>query len=135
MCKPGQLAPWEPTNPEVMRINALKDGDELLSRYIMSVRTKKRESIELHKRILEAGLKDDQWISFKRALLSGKVFDTLSLGDGLVLHKKSIYISDSNNLELTVTRQCHDLKVAGHFGRDMVMELITRNYYWPDLEK
>ena len=57
-------------------------------------------------------------MSFKCALLSGKVYDTLSLEDGLVLYKKRIYIPDSNDLKLTVTRQCHDAKVAGHFGRD-----------------
>ena len=74
-------------------------------------------------------------MSFKRALLSGKVYDTLSLEDGLVLYKKRIYIPDSNDLKLTVTRQCHDAKVAGQFGSDKTMELITRNYYWPDLEK
>ena len=129
MFKPGHLAPFEPTNPRVMRITALKDGDELLSRYIMSVRAKEREPIELHKNILEAGLKDDQWMSFKRALLSGKVYDTLSLEDGLVLYKKRIYIPDSNDLKRTVTRQCHDAKEAGYFGRDKTMELITRNYY------
>ena len=70
----------------------------------MFVRAKESEPIALHKKILKAGLKDDQWMSFKRVLLSGKVYDTLSLEDGLVLHKKRIYISDSNDLKLTVTR-------------------------------
>ena len=62
-------------------------------------------------------------MSFKHALLSGKVYDTLCLEDGLVLYKEKIYILDSNDLKLTVTRQCHDAKVAGHFGRDKIMEL------------
>ena len=127
MFKPGQLTPLDPTNTRVMRITALKDGDELLSKYVISVRAKEREPIELHKKILEAGLKDDQWMSFKRALLSGKVYDTLSLEDGLVFYKKRIYIPDSNDLKLTVTRQYHNAKVAGHFGRDKTMELMTRN--------
>ena len=60
MFKLGQLAPFGPTNPRVMRITALEDSDELLSRYVMSVRAKEREPIELNKKILEAGLKDDQ---------------------------------------------------------------------------
>ena len=72
---------------------------------------------------------------FKRALLSGKVYDTLSLEHGLVLYKKRIYIPHSNDLKLTVTRQYYDAKVAGHFGRDMIMELTARNYYWPDMAK
>ena len=121
MFKPDQLALFEPTNSRVMGITALKDGDELLTRYVMSIRAKEREPIELHKKILEAGLKDDQWMSFKRTLLFSKVYDTLSLEDGLVLYKKRIYILDSNDLKLTVTRHCHDTKVAGHFGRDKTM--------------
>ena len=116
MFKPSQLAPLEPTNPKVIWITALKDGDELLSRYVMSVRAKERGPIDLHKKILEAGLKDDSWKSCKRALLSGKVYDTLSLEDSLVLYKNRIYITDSNDLKLTVTRQCHDAQVAGHYG-------------------
>ena len=98
------MAPLEPTNPRVMRITALKDWHELLCRYVMSVQAKEGEPIALHKKILEVGLKDDQWMSVKRAMLSGKVYDTLCLEDGLVLYKKRIYISDSNDLKLTVTR-------------------------------
>jgi len=28
----------------------------------------------------------------------------------------------------------HDCKVAGHFGRECTMELLTRNLYWPNME-
>ena len=48
----------------------------------MSVRAKEREPIVLHNKILEAGLKDDQWMSLKRDLLFSKVYNTLSLEDG-----------------------------------------------------
>lgn len=106
----------------------------MLTRQIMAVRALDREPTTLNKEILEAGELDPQWMSYKKELLAGKVYETLSLEDGLVLYKKRIYIPNCNDLKLTVTRQCHDAKVAGHFGRDKTMELITRNYYWPDLE-
>ena len=51
-----------------------------------------------------------------------------------MLFKNRIYLPDCNDLKLTVTRQAHDSKVAGHFGRDKTMELLTRNYYWPNLD-
>ena len=60
MFKPGQLAPLESTNLRVMRITALKDGDELLFRYVMSVCAKKSEPIKLDKQIPKAGLTDNQ---------------------------------------------------------------------------
>jgi hypothetical protein len=28
----------------------------------------------------------------------------------------------------------HDSKIAGHFGRDRTMELVSRNFYWPKME-
>ena len=68
-------------------------------------------------------------------MLFGKVYDTLSLEDGMVLYKKRIYILDATDLKLTVTKKCYDAKVAGHFGIEKTRELITRCYYWPDLEK
>ena len=42
-----------------MSITALNDGHEVLFRYVMFVRAKERESIELHKKILKVGLKDN----------------------------------------------------------------------------
>ena len=29
-----------------------------------------------------------------------------------------------------VLRQCHDSKVAGHWGRDRIRELVSRNFVW-----
>lgn len=28
----------------------------------------------------------------------------------------------------------HDTKVAGHFGRERTIELLTRNCYWPNMD-
>ena len=74
-------------------------------------------------------------MSYKSQLESGKVFDTLSLEDRLVLYKTKSSISITNELKLTVTRRFHDVKVVGHLGRDKTMERITRTYYWPDIDQ
>ena len=71
---------------------------------------------------------------YKSQLESAKVLDTLSLEDGLVLHKKRYYIPNSNELKLTVTRRCHDAKVVGHFCRNKIMERMSRTYYWPNMD-
>ena len=72
-------------------------------------------------------------MTYKSQVESGKVFDTLSLEDGLVLYKKRYYIPNGNKLKLTVTSRSHDAKVAGHFGREKTIERMTRTYYWPDI--
>ena len=100
----------------------------------MAVQTRNAGNSEWEKLILEAGAKDQQWSSVRSALMSGKLIDNLSLQDDLVLFKNRMYLPDCNDLKLTVTRQAHDAKVAGHFGRDKTMELLTRNYYWPNLD-
>ena len=73
-------------------------------------------------------------MSYKSQLESGKVFDTLSLEDRLVLYKTKSSMSITNELKLTVTRRFHDVKVGGYLGRDKTIERMTRTYYWPDID-
>ena len=120
-------------HPRVMAISIIKENHKILTRRIMAVKARERETSPRLNQIREAGKLDDQWMSYKTQLESGKVFDTLSLEDGLVLYKKRYCIPNCNELKLTVTRTCHDAKVAGHFGRDKTMERMTRTYYWPDM--
>jgi len=47
--------------------------------------------------------------------------------DEMVTYERRIYIPDSNALKLKVAHQCHDAKVAGHFGRDKTLDLMKRN--------
>ena len=122
-------------HPRVMSIGVIKENHRILTRRIMAVKARERKTSPWLDQIREAGKLDDQWMSYKSQLESGKVFNTLSLEDGLVLYKKRYYIPNSNELKLTVTRRCHDTKVAGHFGRDKTMERMTRTYYCPDMDQ
>ena len=101
----------------------------------MAVKVRERETSPWLDQIREAGKLHDQWMSYKSQPECGKVFDTLSLEEGLVLYRKRYYIHNSNELKLPVTRRCHHAKVAGHFGRDKTMERMTRTYYWPDMDQ
>ena len=80
-----------------------------------------------------AGALDKQWTSYKMPLELGQLIDILTLKDELVCYKNRIYIPHCKDLKLTVTSQPHDANIAGHFGRDKTLELLTRNYYWPNL--
>ena len=127
--------------PEISKVDSLPETERgnkgfgstgvaetpILDRRVMAVQTRNTANSEWTKLILEAGAKDEQWSSVRSVLMSGKLIDTLSLQDDLVLFKHRIYLPDCNDLKLTVTRQVHDAKVAGHFGRDKTMELLTGN--------
>ena len=122
-------------HPRVMAISVIKENHKILTRRIMAVKATETETSPWLNQIREAGKLDNQWMSYKSQLQSGKVFNTLFLEDGLVLYKKRYYVPNSNEVTLTVTRRCHDAKVAGHFGRDKTMERMTRTYYWPDMDQ
>ena len=113
-------------HPRVMAISVIKENPKILTRRIMAVKARERETSPWLAQIREAGKLDDQWMSYKSQLESGKVFDTLSLEDSLMLYKKRYYIPNKNELKLTVTRRFHDAKVAGHFSRDTTTERMTR---------
>ena len=109
-------------HPRVMAISVIKENHKILTCGIMAVKARERETSPWLDQIREAGKPNEQWMSYKSHLKSGKVFHTLSLEDDIVLYKKRYYIPNSNELKLTVTRRCHDAKVAGRFGRDKTME-------------
>ena len=49
----------------------------------------------------------------------------LLINDGLV------WIPDDNELQLRILRDHHDAQAAGHLGRARNLELVSRNFYWP----
>jgi len=89
------------------------------------------------KQIMDAGLQDKTWNELRIALETGTAQNEKGdymLEDGLVCFKRRIWIPDDNALKVQVAMECHDSKVAGHFGRDKTLELMKRNYYWPRME-
>ena len=124
MFKPGQY-------PE------LRTGEEVLTdKRIATIAASKIEKIPWADTILEAGTKDSVWSGIRDKLkTSHSHVDPLYQLEGeLLTYKRRIYIPDNTTLKLRVALECHDSKVAGHFGRDKTYELIKRNYYWPDIE-
>src|SRR5512140_669450 len=56
------------------------------------------------------------------------------LEDELVYFRRRVWVPEDNGLKIKIARSYHDHKVAGHFGREKTLELIKRNYYWPNME-
>jgi len=111
--------------------------ETLVMRQIMAVKASQTEESKWSKKILKAGLQDNIWFGIRNSLKMGKDYAGLEhygLEDDMVTYERRLYIPDNNSLKLKVTHQCHDAKVAGHFGRDKTLELMKRNYYWPNIE-
>ena len=54
--------------------------------------------------------------------------------DGLLLYDGRFYVPSTNNLRLTLTKEHHDSRLAGHPGRRKTIQLIKRNYWWPGMK-
>src|SRR3979490_2252893 len=46
---------------------------------------------------------------------------------------KHIYVPDVGDLRLQVLQDKHDHLISGHFGQNHMLELIRREYVWPEL--
>jgi len=51
--------------------------------------------------------------------------------EGILLYDGLIWIPDNNDLRLRILRDHHDAQAVGHPGRTRTLELVSRNFYWP----
>jgi len=111
--------------------------ETLVTRQIMAVKASQMEESKWSKKILEADLQDNTWLGIRNSLKMGKDYARLEhygSADNIVIYERPLYIPDNNSLKLKGTYQCHDTKVEGHFGQDKTLELMKRDYYWPNIE-
>jgi len=85
-------------------------------------------------RIRAAGKEDDTWTAPKEELSQLKERrETLpkhwDLEDGILYYKCRLFIPSKEELSTEIVKGCHDSKVAGHFGQEKTIELVTRNFH------
>ena len=56
-----------------------------------------------------------------------------SEGDRVLQFRGKIYVPRNADLRRRVVSLCHDTKVAGHPGRWKTLELVSRDYWWPQI--
>jgi hypothetical protein len=84
-------------------------------------------------RIKQQALLDEDYVAICRQVNSGgKIDKRYEIKDDLLCWKGRLYVL--KGLRKRVMESEHDSKVAGHFGRERTMELLTRNFYWPNME-
>jgi len=55
--------------------------------------------------------------------------------NGVLWFRGKIYVLQNLDLRRWVVSLCHDTKVAGHPGRWKTLELVSRNYWWPQMSR
>ena len=55
--------------------------------------------------------------------------------EGLVLKEGRVYVPKDEKLRMEIIWLHHDIPIAGHGGQWKMVELVTRNYWWPGVTK
>jgi hypothetical protein len=58
-----------------------------------------------------------------------------SESNGLLTYRGKIYVPKDHDLRRRIVAQHHDSFIAGHPGRWKTLELISRNYWWPQMSR
>jgi len=58
-----------------------------------------------------------------------------SKDDRVLRFRGKIYVPWNSDLRRRIVSLCHDMKVAGHPGRWKMLELVSRNYWWPQMSR
>jgi transposase InsO family protein len=58
-----------------------------------------------------------------------------SESDGLLMFHSKIYVPNDRDLRHRIVEQHHDTRIAGHAGCFKTLELIARNYWWPQMSR
>jgi len=68
---------------------------------------------------------------------SGKMVCSMewSENDGILRFRGKIYVPRNTDLQRRVVSLCHNTKVAGHPGCWKTLELVSRDYWWPQMSR
>jgi hypothetical protein len=53
--------------------------------------------------------------------------------DGLLMFCGKIYVPNDRDLQRHIIEQRHVMRIARHTGRFKTLELVARNYWWPQM--
>ena len=56
-------------------------------------------------------------------------------GDGVLQFRGKIYVPRNADLQRRVVFLCHDTKDTGHPGCWKTLELVSRDYWWPQMSR
>jgi len=116
MIKPEWL---EVRKTEVIEI--IVDGIDLLEE-VRKSKIKDDEVVKAVKEIKWTGVKmlrDEEWREV----------------DGIIYKEEKVYVPKDKKLRAEIIRLHHNTPIGGHGGQWKMVELVTRNFWWPGVTK
>src|ERR1700720_2161127 len=103
----------------------------------LSIEGEERDILQKIREENRAGFQEDAVVKAIAELqkTQGKSVWTLewSTRDGLLCIRDRVYVPKNLDLRRHITSQHHDTKIAGHAGRWKTLELVSWNYWWPQM--
>ena len=113
--------------------------------YYENIKIEEIELTEFHDEngdmIRNAYRKDQQILNIKEALdneikeMKGVALRLCEWKDEHLWYEGKIWIPEDEGLRTTIISRCHDNPLAGHGGIAKTTQLITRQYYWPNMRE
>ena len=76
---------------------------------------------------------EDKYQAIRKQLSSRDIIDKeYEMKGDIMCWINWIYVPEG--LRMRIIQSEYNSKVAGHFGRQCILELINRNFYWPNME-
>ena len=109
-----------------------------MSTAIIAKANLKKFEIDFLTKVWQAAVEDAEWVRRKEELeymeKEGKELPKQwTISDNLLYYKNRLYIPADKDLQTLIAKGCHESQVAGHFGRNKTLEIITRDFYWKGL--
>jgi len=95
--------------------------------------------VDIIEKIKKARSKDEEVVriveEMKKARVKELRGEEWKIEGDLVIKEGKIYVPKDGELRAEIIRLHHDVPVAGHGGRWKMVELVTRNYWWPEVTR
>jgi dUTP pyrophosphatase len=113
----------------------LRKGQVLLSNAIIAKANLRKFEEDFLATVRKAAEGDENWTLRLKELESMKEKEKempkqWSISDDLLYYKDRLFIPNNEDLQTLIAKQCHDSRIAGHFGQEKTLEIITRDFYW-----
>ena len=115
--------------PDLFAIRAL-EGLEVSGQEKDLLKQIRRETeTENHEDIVIKAIKE-----LKKSPAKSVISSEWSMEHELLRYRGKIYVPNTE-LRRKIVSLCHDSKIAGHPGRWKTLELVSRNYWWPQMSR
>lgn len=128
--KPQNISPG--MHPLALKQNTLHENHDDTQQPLDDLITAAYKKDPIPAKIREIMDKHDRQLPTELARLKIPINEMVER-DGRLFVKDRMFVPDDDELRLRLLRSCHDNAAAGHPGRAKTHELLSRNYYWPNM--